>query len=48
MIAVERRDACVVLRLQRPDVGNAFNDQLIAQLLDVLDDSPMHGSGRWC
>lgn len=38
MIAVERRDACVVLRLQRPDVGNAFNDQLIAQLLDVLDD----------
>ena len=38
MIAVERRDGCVVLRLQRPEVGNAFNDELIARLLDVLDD----------
>jgi methylglutaconyl-CoA hydratase len=36
MLQIERRDPWVVLRLDRPEVGNALNDEVVARLLDVL------------
>jgi len=36
MLSVERTDAWVFIRLDRPEVGNAINDELVAKFLALL------------
>jgi methylglutaconyl-CoA hydratase len=38
MLSIERTDAWVFIRLDRPEVGNAINDELVAKFLALLAD----------